>query len=223
MPEDVRKNRKTQLVLAIARGESITAWARKNEVPLRTAFRWASDPKVHRAVELWRRRAINRAIGRMASLAMKAADGIARLAQVQSPSRYGSGRGGPSWPTRWPFPGSRFSSSGWRRSRSSSVARLETRITRARARLATGPGPGEISKRDRDATARRGTGTPSPARAGWRPAPAACIPAREPASGRQRAIGGSGGMWRAGERARPGPVPAGPSAGSRTVRCSSAA
>jgi hypothetical protein len=79
MKEDVRKNRKTQLALAIARGESITAWARQNEVPLRTAFRWASDPKVRHAVELWRRRALNRAIGRMTSLAMKAANGIARL------------------------------------------------------------------------------------------------------------------------------------------------
>ena len=81
MLEDVRKNRKTQLASAIARGESITAWARRNEVPLSTAFRWSSDPKVRRAVEAWRRRALDRAIGRMASRATKAADGIARLGE----------------------------------------------------------------------------------------------------------------------------------------------
>ena len=81
MLEDIRKNRKTQLASAIARGGSITAWARQNEVPLRTAFRWSSDPKVRRAVEAWRRRALDRAIGRMASRAAKAADGIARLGE----------------------------------------------------------------------------------------------------------------------------------------------
>jgi hypothetical protein len=81
MQDEVRRNKKNSLALAMARGESITAWARRNEVPLRTAFRWASDPKVRHAVELWRRRALNRAIGRMASQATKAADGIARLAE----------------------------------------------------------------------------------------------------------------------------------------------
>ncbi len=81
MQEDVRKNQKTQLALAIARGESITAWARRNEVPLRSAFRWAKDPKLRGAVAALRRRALDRAIGRMAGLAIKAADGIARLAQ----------------------------------------------------------------------------------------------------------------------------------------------
>jgi hypothetical protein len=81
MPEDVRQKKKTGLALAMARGESITAWARQNDVPRRTAFRWASDPKVRGAAEAWRRRSLDRAIGRMAGLAMKAADGIARLAE----------------------------------------------------------------------------------------------------------------------------------------------
>jgi hypothetical protein len=80
MQQDDRHNKKTRLAVAIARGELITAWARQNEVPLRTATRWAGDPKVRGAVESWRRRALDRAIGRMAGLAMKAADGIAGLA-----------------------------------------------------------------------------------------------------------------------------------------------
>jgi hypothetical protein len=81
MPEEVRINKKTSLVQAIARGQSIAAWAKKNEVPRRTAFRWASDPKVRREVEASRRRALGRAIGRLSSVAMKAADGIVTLAK----------------------------------------------------------------------------------------------------------------------------------------------
>jgi hypothetical protein len=81
MPEEVPQQKKTRLALAIARGESVAAWARQNEVPRRTAFRWARDTKVRRAVEVWRRRALDRAIGRMASRAAKAADGIARLGE----------------------------------------------------------------------------------------------------------------------------------------------
>jgi hypothetical protein len=79
MLKDVRKNRKTQLARAIARGESITAWARRNEVPLHTAYRWSRDPKVRGAVEEWRRRTLDRAIGRLVRLTMKATDGIAKL------------------------------------------------------------------------------------------------------------------------------------------------
>ena len=78
--EEELKNQKTRLALAIARGESVTEWALRNNVPRRSAFRWASDPKVRRSVESWRRRALDRAIGRMAGLALKAANGIARLA-----------------------------------------------------------------------------------------------------------------------------------------------
>jgi hypothetical protein len=81
MEEDVRRDRKTKLALAMARGESIASWARQNGVPLRSATRWAKDPKVRSAVEEWRRRALSRAIGRMAGLAIKAADGIASLAK----------------------------------------------------------------------------------------------------------------------------------------------
>jgi hypothetical protein len=79
LPEEVPQQKKTRLALAIARGESVAAWARQNDVPRRTAFRWARDAKVRLAVEAGRRRALDRAIGRMARLALKAADAIARL------------------------------------------------------------------------------------------------------------------------------------------------
>jgi hypothetical protein len=83
MPEEVSQQKKIRLALAlaIARGEPITAWARQNQVPRSSAFRWARDPKVRHAVEAWRRLCLDRALGRMASRATKAADGIARLAE----------------------------------------------------------------------------------------------------------------------------------------------
>ena len=81
MNEEIPQSKKSRLALAIAQGQSISAWARANSVPQRTAFRWAGDPKVRRAVESWRRRSLDRAIGRMAGRATWAADGIARLAE----------------------------------------------------------------------------------------------------------------------------------------------
>jgi hypothetical protein len=81
MPEEVCLDKKTSLALAIARGQSIDAWAKKNEVPRSTAFRWASDPTVRREAEATRRRALGRAIGRLSSVAMKAANGIITLAK----------------------------------------------------------------------------------------------------------------------------------------------
>jgi len=54
---------------------------RGNQVPKRTAYRWAGEPKVRAAVESDRRRAIDRAIGRMARRVTWATDGIAKLAK----------------------------------------------------------------------------------------------------------------------------------------------
>jgi hypothetical protein len=79
--EEMRHNQKVKLVLAMAQGESASAWARQNGVPARTARRWAKDPNVRAGIQAWRRRALSRAVGRLASLALKAADGIANLAQ----------------------------------------------------------------------------------------------------------------------------------------------
>jgi hypothetical protein len=81
MPEERPRSRKTELALAIANGTSITVWARGNEVPKRTAYTWAREPKVRAAVESYRRRAVDRAIGRMARRVTWATDGIAKLAK----------------------------------------------------------------------------------------------------------------------------------------------
>jgi hypothetical protein len=81
MPEESPKGLKTQLALALAQGAKVSGWAHTNEVARRTAYRWASDPKVRRTVEAIRRRAIDRAVGLMAAHATSAAKGIVALAQ----------------------------------------------------------------------------------------------------------------------------------------------
>jgi hypothetical protein len=75
------QGQKTSLALAIAQGISVAAWARQNEVPKRTAYQWSKQPKVRAAVESFRSRAVDRAIGRMARNATWAADGIVKLAK----------------------------------------------------------------------------------------------------------------------------------------------
>jgi hypothetical protein len=85
MEKEVRRHKKINLAVAIAEGESIGAWAQHNEVPKRTAFRWARDPKVRREVEACRRRALNQAIGRLTGMAMNAVEGIVALAKEADP------------------------------------------------------------------------------------------------------------------------------------------
>jgi hypothetical protein len=82
MTEGPRENPKTQLALAIAQGVSVTAWARANGVPRRTAFSWAKDPLVRKTVESCRRRTTEHAIRRLVKQSAWAADGIAMLAKV---------------------------------------------------------------------------------------------------------------------------------------------
>ncbi len=81
MEKEVRRHQKIHLALAIAQGQSIAAWAKKNDVARSTAFRWASEPEVRREAEATRRRALGQAIGRLSSVAMKAANGIVTLAK----------------------------------------------------------------------------------------------------------------------------------------------
>ena len=55
--------------------------ARANQVPKNTAYRWARDPKVRKAVESHRRRTIDQAIGRMTEYSTWAVGGIAAIAR----------------------------------------------------------------------------------------------------------------------------------------------
>jgi len=78
MNEELSPKKKAQLARAIAQGASITAWARANQVPVATAYGWASEPEVRGALQSCRRRALDRAIGRMARRATWAAGQVAK-------------------------------------------------------------------------------------------------------------------------------------------------
>ncbi len=81
MAEERQKSRKAQLAVAIARGYSAAKWARSNEIPKATACRWSKDPKVRTAVDTYRRRMIDRAVGVLTQQTADAAGGIARIAK----------------------------------------------------------------------------------------------------------------------------------------------
>jgi hypothetical protein len=83
-PENLLLSKKSQLTFAIAKGMAVTTWAKKNDVPTRTAFRWASEPKVRAAVERYRRRVLDRAVGRMTVGVTFATEGIFALAKSAS-------------------------------------------------------------------------------------------------------------------------------------------
>jgi predicted site-specific integrase-resolvase len=79
MSEERRNNMKARLARAIAQGSQVRQWARSHGVAERTAYRWARDPKVRTAVEAYRRRQVDRAVGRLAKRSPWAADAIKRL------------------------------------------------------------------------------------------------------------------------------------------------
>ena len=75
-------SKQDQLAYAIARGKSITQWARLNQVPRSTAYYWAKDPDVRRLVEECRRRSLDRVLGCMARESMRAFKRISRLGET---------------------------------------------------------------------------------------------------------------------------------------------
>ena len=65
MGEETQSGTKEQLAVALAQGCSITAWARDNNVPRPTVYRWAKDPEVRKEMQECRRRIIDRTVGMM--------------------------------------------------------------------------------------------------------------------------------------------------------------
>jgi len=79
--EEIPLSKQDQLALAMAQGKSVRAWARQNEVPRNTAYRWANDPDLRRQVEDWPRRALDQALGFMAAQSMRAVKAITKLGE----------------------------------------------------------------------------------------------------------------------------------------------
>jgi hypothetical protein len=65
MAEDTRESMKPELAIALARGITVARWARENDVPQSTVYRWSHEPEVRKMVEACRRRLIDQAIGRV--------------------------------------------------------------------------------------------------------------------------------------------------------------
>ena len=80
MSEEPRERNKLELAFALAKGSSIRAWARANNVPKKTARRWAHESEVRAEVEAFRRRAIDRAVGVLACRTGWAASRMCKIA-----------------------------------------------------------------------------------------------------------------------------------------------
>ncbi len=65
MGDETQRGTKAQLAVALAQGRSITAWARDNNVPRPTVYRWAKEPEVRKAMQACRHRMLDRAVGMM--------------------------------------------------------------------------------------------------------------------------------------------------------------
>jgi hypothetical protein len=79
--EGISLSPRDQLMIAIARGQSIAGWARRNNEPESTARRWAADPDLRRQVDDWRRCVLDQALGYMAGHSMWAVRGITALGE----------------------------------------------------------------------------------------------------------------------------------------------
>jgi hypothetical protein len=80
MSEELDEGSKTELAQALAQGISAARWAKSRNVPRDTAYRWAREPAVRKAIEAIRRRTIDRAVGQMTRRASRAAEAIVKLA-----------------------------------------------------------------------------------------------------------------------------------------------
>jgi len=63
----------------VAAGKSVAAWAKANNIPLRTAYEWYRRPEFTGQVEEFRRRFFDRALGQMARSVGKAVAEIVKL------------------------------------------------------------------------------------------------------------------------------------------------
>ena len=67
-----RPGKAAALALRIARGESVAEAARAEGLPSSTAYRWAKAPKFKARVDDYRRRLIDRALGKLSDAACEA-------------------------------------------------------------------------------------------------------------------------------------------------------
>jgi hypothetical protein len=81
MAEHQLVSMKDEFAVALAEGVSIEKWARQRDVPKPTVYRWARETEVRKAVDEHRRRAADRAVGRMSKRYGWASDKLVGLAE----------------------------------------------------------------------------------------------------------------------------------------------
>jgi hypothetical protein len=82
MSEEPQRGTKAQLALALAHGKSIRSWARASNVPRVTAQRWSKDREVRKMADYIRRRALDRAVGQIATRSTWVVGQMTNLARV---------------------------------------------------------------------------------------------------------------------------------------------
>jgi hypothetical protein len=80
--EEISLNKRDQLALAIAQGNSIAGWARQNQVPESTAYKWSCDPDLRHRVRDLRRRYFDRTHGWLSVHSLWAVKGVKKLAEA---------------------------------------------------------------------------------------------------------------------------------------------
>jgi hypothetical protein len=79
MPKINNQYRKAQLALALAAGSTAIAWAKENDVPESTIYRWANSEEVEEEIDRIRKEIWEQAIGRLSQNVTAAAEQIAKL------------------------------------------------------------------------------------------------------------------------------------------------
>jgi len=74
------QNQRDQFAVAMALGQKVSVWAKKNGVPRRTCYDWTKTPEYKATVREVRRRALDRAVGQFVRNLTKAVGRIALLA-----------------------------------------------------------------------------------------------------------------------------------------------
>jgi len=78
--EKPNQNQRDQFAVAMALGQKVSVWAKKNGVPRRTCYDWTKTPEYKATVREVRRHAFDRAVGQFARNLTRAVGRIALLA-----------------------------------------------------------------------------------------------------------------------------------------------
>ena len=91
---NINKDKVESLAQALAAGGSVAAWAEGNDVPCRTAYRWAAEEDLKARVRGLRQGLVTDAVGKLAEAATAAVDTLRGLLAEGQPAtvRLGAAR-----------------------------------------------------------------------------------------------------------------------------------